>query len=83
MRKKNIRYIFKIAHFLMLRNSSAFLVLDYEEFVFRFFNSDSFDMQSESVLAAVWQLAAFKDNLSKYCLSELLEIYLYFKNNAL
>ncbi len=54
----------------MLRNSSTFLVFDYEEDVFRSFNSSSIDMQTESVLSAVWQLGAFKDNLSKYCSSE-------------
>ncbi len=49
----------------------AFLILDYEEIVFRSFNSDSIDMQTESVLSAVWQIAAFKDKLSNYCPSEL------------
>ena len=29
------------------------------------FYSDSIDMQTDSVLSAVWQLGAFKDNLSK------------------
>ena len=53
----------------MLRNSSPVLVL-YEEVVFRSFNFGSIDMRTESVLSAVWQLAAFKDNLSKYCPSE-------------
>ena len=50
---KNVKNILKIAHFLILRNSSVFLVLDYEEVVFRSFNSDSVDMQTESVLSAV------------------------------
>ena len=63
----------------MLRNSSGFLVLDYEEVVFRSFNFGSIDIQTESVLSAVWQLDAFKDNLSKYCPSELVYIHLYFK----
>ncbi len=63
----------------MLRNSSGFLVLDYEEVVFRYFNSGSTGIRTESVLSAVWQLAAFKDYLSKYCPSELLYIHLYFK----
>ncbi len=51
----------------MLRHSSAVLVLDYEEVVFRSFNPGSIDMQTESVLSAVWQQSAFNDNLSKYC----------------
>ena len=55
----------------MLRNSSGFLILDYEEVIFRSFNSGSIDMRPKIVLSAVWQLAAFKDNLSKYCPSEL------------
>ena len=63
--------IFKIAHFLILHNSSAFLVLDYKEVTFRSFNSGSIDMQTKSVLSAVQQLAAFKDKLLKYCPSEL------------
>ena len=54
----------------MLRNSSTFFVLDYEKDGFRSFNFGSIDMRTESVLSAVWQLAAFKDNLSKYCPSE-------------
>ena len=57
--QKNIRNIFKIAHFLMLRNSSAFLVLDYEVVVFRSFHSGSIDVRTKIVLSAVWQLAAF------------------------
>ena len=67
----------------MLRNSSGFLILDYEEVIFRSFNSGSIDMRTKIVLSAVWQLAAFKDNLTKYCPSELLYIHLYFKNKAL
>ena len=67
----------------MLRNSSGFLVLDYEEVIFRSFDFGSIDMQTKIVLSAVWQLAAFKDNLSKYCPSELVNIHLYFKNKAL
>ncbi len=55
----------------MLRNSSAFLVLDYEEVVFRSFNFGSIDVRTKIVLSAVWQLAAFKDNLSKHCPTEL------------
>ena len=61
----------KFKYFLILRNSSASLVLDYEEVVFRSFNSGSTDMRTESVLSVVWQLAAVKDKLSKYCPSEL------------
>ena len=63
----------------MLCNSGGFLVLNYEEGVFRSFNSGSIDMRTKIVLSAVWQLAAFKDNLSKYCPSELVYIHLYFK----
>ena len=59
------------AHFLMLRHSSAVLVLDYDKVVFRPFNPGSVDMQTESVLLAVWQQSAFNDNLLKYCPSEL------------
>ncbi len=58
----------------MLHNFSAFLVLDYGEVVFRYINSGSIDLQTKIVLSAVWQLAAFKDNLSKYCLCELVSI---------
>ena len=54
----------------MLRNSSAFLVLDYEEVVFRSFNSGSIDVRTKILLLAVLQIAAFKDNLLKYCSSE-------------
>ncbi len=42
--QKIIRNILKIAHFLLLRNSSAFLVLDYEVVFFRSFNSGSIDV---------------------------------------
>ena len=63
----------------MLRNSSGVLILDYEEVIFRSFNSGSIDMRTKIVLSAVWQLAAFKDTLSKYCPSELVYIHLYFK----
>ena len=55
----------------MLRNSKAFLVRDYEVVVLRSFNSGSIDMRTDSVLSAVWKLAAFKDYFSKYCNSEL------------
>ena len=67
MRKKHSN----IAHFLMLCNSSTFLAFDYYEVDFRSFNSGSIDVQTKIVLSAVWQLSAFKDNLSKYCPSEL------------
>lgn len=53
----------------MSRNSSAFLVLDYDKVVFRSCNSGSINIQIEFVLSAVWQLAAFKDNLGKWCKS--------------
>ncbi len=56
----------------MLYHSSAVLVLDYENVVFRAFNSGSIDVKTKIVLSAVWQLSALKDNLSKYCPSELL-----------
>ncbi len=70
MRKKYKKYL-KIAHFLMMHNSSAFLVLNYEEVVFRSFNSGSIDVRPKNVLSGVCQLAAFKDNLPKDCPSEL------------
>ncbi len=55
----------------MWRTSSTFLAFDYVRLdIFRSFNSGSIDMQTESVPSAVWQLAAFKDNLSKYFPSE-------------
>ncbi len=59
------------AHFLMLRPPSAVLVLDYDEVVFRSFNSSSIDVRTNIVLPAVWQLAAFKVNMLKYFPSEL------------
>ena len=67
----------------MLRNSSGFLLLDYEEVVFRSFNFGSIDMRTKIILSTVWLLAAFKDSLSKYCPSELEYIHLYFKNKVL
>ena len=51
----------------MLRNSSAFLVLDYEEVVLSY---GSIDMRTKTVLSMVQQLNAFKDNWSKFCSSE-------------
>ena len=46
--QKNIKNIFKIAHFLILRNSSAFLVvLDYERVVFSSFNTGSIDVRTK------------------------------------
>ena len=39
--------ILKIAHILMLRNFSAFLVLDYKKDDFRSFNSGSIDMRTK------------------------------------
>ncbi len=53
----------------MLRHSSAVLVLDYDEVVFRSFNPSSIVEQPESVLSAVWHQSAF--NISKYFPSEL------------
>ncbi len=69
--QKNIRNIFKIAHFLMLRNFSAFLVLDYKKVSVRSFDYGSIDVRTKIVLPVVWQIVAFKDNLSKNCPSEL------------
>ncbi len=84
MLAKNIHHqIFKIAHFLMLHNSSTFLVLDYEEDVFRSFNSGSIELQRESALSAVGQLAASKDNLLKYCFLNLYKSIIIFKNIVL
>ena len=54
-------------YFLMLRNSSAFFVFEYEVVVFRTFNSGSIDLRTESKVSADWQLAVSKDNVSKYC----------------
>ncbi len=54
--RKNGKNIFKVGHFLILSNSSAFLVLDYEEVVFKSLNSNSIDVRTESVLSAVWQI---------------------------
>ena len=51
----------------MLHNFSAILVPGYDKVIFRSFNFGSIDMQTEPVLSAVWQLAAFQENLSKYC----------------
>ncbi|MCP4054011.1 MAG: hypothetical protein GY739_13270 [Mesoflavibacter sp.] len=52
------------ARFCLLCSSCAFLVLGYNEVIFRPFNSGSYDMQTDNVLSAVWQLAKFKDTLS-------------------
>ena len=49
----------------MLRHFCTVLVLDYKEEVFRSSNSGSIDIQTESVLSAVWQLAAFKVTLNR------------------
>ena len=54
----------------MLCNSIALLVLYYEEVVIRSLDSGSIDVRT-IVLSTVWQLATFKDNLSKYCPNEL------------
>ncbi len=50
MRKIIYKDIFKIAHFLILRNSSAFLVLGNEKVVFRPFNFGSIDVRTKIVL---------------------------------
>ena len=44
--QKNKKKYLKIAHFPILRNFSAFLVVDYEEVVFRSLNSGSIDVQT-------------------------------------
>ncbi len=67
----------------MLRNYSALLVLEYKEVIFRSFKSGSIDVRTKIVLSAVWQLASLKDNLSKYCPSELIYIHYIFKNKVL
>ena len=71
--KEFIKYFFLyfFAHFLMLRNSGGFLVLNYEKVIFRSFNSGSIDVQTKIVLSVIWQIVASKGNLSKYCLNEL------------
>ena len=43
--QKKKKYL-KIAYFPKLRNFSAFLVVDYEEVIFRSFNSGSFDVRT-------------------------------------
>ena len=50
---------------------------------FRPFNFGSSDVQTETVVSAVWQLAAFPAILSKQCPYQLLQIYQYFKNFGL
>ncbi len=55
--------IFFFAPFCLFCSSCAFLVLSYNELVLRPFNSGSFDMRTNNVLSAVWQLAAFKNTL--------------------
>ena len=52
-------------------NAYSFLVLNYDEVDFRSFNSGSIDVRTKIVLSVIWQIVAFKDNLSKYCLIEL------------
>ncbi len=44
----------------------AFLVLDMCKFFLKSYNSYSIDVQTDFVLLAVWQVAAFKNNLSKH-----------------
>ena len=54
----------------MLRNSSGFLVLDYEEVIFRSFNSGSIDMRPKNINKVSYQVdihfaAAFsKENIA-------------------
>ena len=46
-------------YFLMLRNSNAFLVFDYDEVVFRsLLKSGSFNFSNKIVLSDVWHLSA-------------------------
>ncbi len=80
--RKNICKKLKIAHFLMLRNDSAVLVLDYQKVIFRSFKSGSINVRTKIVLSVVWQLGAFKDDLSKYCPSELVYINYILKNKV-
>ncbi len=56
----------KIVRFCVLSTSCAFLVIDYDYVVLKSFNFDSIDVETVFVLSAVWQLAAFNDNLSKH-----------------
>ena len=60
---KKRNFIF-FARFCLLCPFCAFLVLCYNEVIFRPFNSSSFDMQTDNVLSAVRQLSAWKDTLS-------------------
>ncbi len=47
-----------------------------EKGLFKLFTYDSFDVLTDYVLSAVWQLAIFKDTLSL----KLFQIHLYFKD---
>ncbi len=60
--QKRTKKYFKNAHFLMLCNSSASFVLNYDKVVFKSFNSGSIDVRTQIVLSVVWKLSAFKDN---------------------
>ena len=46
----------KNEHFLRLRNSCAFLLLDYDQAVLRSFNSNSIDVRAKPVLSAIGQI---------------------------
>ncbi len=59
--KSESQFVFFCVHFCML---STFFVLGYLKIVFEPFNFDSFDVRTDYVLLAVWQLTAFKDNLT-------------------
>ncbi len=48
----------------MLHIFSTFLLLDCYKFLFKI---GSIHVQTKVVLSAVWPLAAFKDDFSKYC----------------
>ena len=41
------------------------------------FNSGSFDVQTDTLLSAVWQLAAFKDTLTKQCPCKSVKIQIH------
>ncbi len=63
----------------MLHHSSTVLVLDYEEVVFRSFNSGPIDVQTKIVLSAVLQLSAFKDNLTSIVLVNKINPLIFYK----
>ncbi len=64
-KKMRKSFIFFTRFCWLLCTSFTFLVLVYKEVVFRPLNSGLFDVQTDNVLLAVWQLATLKDTLSK------------------